>query len=53
MVDVIIVNWNSGEYIKKCIDSIFSNDNKNFINTNNNSKYISIYITLKIPSFNL
>jgi len=33
MVDVIIVNWNSGEYIKKCIDSIFSNDNKNFINT--------------------
>ena len=33
MIDVIIVNWNSGEYIKKCIDSIFSTNNKNLINT--------------------
>lgn len=23
MIDIVIVNWNSGDYLKKCIDSIF------------------------------
>ena len=42
MIDVVIVNWNSGDYLQKCIQSIFSTDNKNFIHTifiiDNNSK---------------
>ena len=25
MTDVVIVNWNSGDYLKKCINSIFTN----------------------------
>ena len=33
MIDIIIVNWNSGEFIKKCIDSIFSTNNETYINT--------------------
>ena len=31
MVDIVIVNWNSGAYLKKCIDSIFIEQNKAFI----------------------
>jgi len=46
MIDVIIVNWNSGEYLKKCIDSIFLTNNKNYINTifiiDNNSTDFSL-----------
>jgi hypothetical protein len=33
MIDIIIVNWNSGDYLKKCINSIFSSNNENYINT--------------------
>jgi GT2 family glycosyltransferase len=46
MVDIIIVNWNSGEYLQKCISSIFCTDNKNFISKifviDNNSKDSSV-----------
>ncbi len=31
MVDIIIVNWNSGDYLQKCINSIFINDNEKFV----------------------
>lgn len=31
MLDVVIVNWNSGDYLLKCIHSIFSNSNENFV----------------------
>lgn len=42
MIDIIIVNWNSGAYLKKCIDSILDTDNANhtgsvFIIDNNSS----------------
>lgn len=46
MIDVVIVNWNSGEYLQKCIQSIFSTDNKNFIQKlfiiDNNSEDLSL-----------
>jgi N-acetylglucosaminyl-diphospho-decaprenol L-rhamnosyltransferase len=32
MVDVIIVNWNSGDFLQKSIDSIFSTNNEDYIN---------------------
>ncbi|MDE3185314.1 MAG: glycosyltransferase family 2 protein [Bacteroidota bacterium] len=32
MTDIIIVNWNSGNYLEKCITSIFSNSNERFVN---------------------
>jgi GT2 family glycosyltransferase len=32
MLDVVVVNWNSGDYLQKCIQSLFSTNNKNFIN---------------------
>ncbi|MEO9021708.1 MAG: glycosyltransferase family 2 protein [Ginsengibacter sp.] len=42
MLDIVIVNWNSGDYLKNCIHSIFENNNVNFIKTvfiiDNNSK---------------
>lgn len=31
MVDIVIINWNSGFYIKKCIDSIFQKQNAPYI----------------------
>lgn len=31
MVDIVIVNWNSGPYLQKCIDSIFSSNNKDYL----------------------
>ncbi len=31
MVDIVIVNWNSGNYLVKCINSIFTNDNQKFV----------------------
>ena len=31
MVDIVIVNWNSGEYLQKCIRSIFNGKNENFV----------------------
>lgn len=46
MVDVVIVNWNSGEYLRKCIQSIFSTNNKNFVGKvfiiDNNSEDLSV-----------
>ncbi len=31
MVDIIIVNWNSGNYLEKCIKSILESDNEMFL----------------------
>ncbi len=46
MIDVIIVNWNSGVYLQKCLKSIFESPNKNFINRvyiiDNNSDDLSM-----------
>lgn len=46
MIDIVIVNWNSGNYLQKCIRSIFSTDNKDFISKvfiiDNNSDDISL-----------
>lgn len=28
MVDIIVVNWNSGDYLEKCVQSIFSSSSK-------------------------
>lgn len=33
MIDIIIVNWNSGEYLRKCILSIVNSDNINYVGT--------------------
>ena len=30
-IDIIIVNWNAGEYLKNCVDSLIRS-NSNFIN---------------------
>jgi N-acetylglucosaminyl-diphospho-decaprenol L-rhamnosyltransferase len=50
-VDIVIVNWNSGDYLKKCIDSIFTEGNTPFINkvivVDNNSKDESLSIITK------
>lgn len=32
MVDIVIVNWNSGDYLEKCINSIFGPNNKTCVN---------------------
>ncbi len=46
MIDIVVVNWNSGDYLKKCINSIFINNNENVIGTvfiiDNNSSDSSI-----------
>lgn len=46
MIDVVIVNWNSGDYLQKCIQSIFSTDNKDFVEKvfiiDNNSEDLSV-----------
>ena len=31
MTDIVIVNWNSGDYLNQCINSIFINENINLI----------------------
>ena len=31
MVDIVIVNWNSGSYLQKCVQSIFNGINENFV----------------------
>ena len=31
MVDIVIVNWNSGDYLFKCIQSVFSKSNEEII----------------------
>ena len=31
MVDIVIVNWNSGSYLAKCISSIFTAENKDLL----------------------
>jgi GT2 family glycosyltransferase len=46
MVDIIIVNWNSGDYLEKCINSIFSVNNRTYVKNifiiDNNSKDSSL-----------
>jgi len=46
MIDIIIINWNSADYLQKCIDSIFSKSNKIFVNIvyiiDNNSSDLSL-----------
>ncbi|MDQ2718996.1 MAG: glycosyltransferase family 2 protein [Bacteroidota bacterium] len=32
MIDIVIVNWNSGEYLRKCIYSILDSDNREYVN---------------------
>lgn len=32
MIDIVIINWNSGDYLQKCIQSIFLTENENLIN---------------------
>jgi len=32
MVDIVIINWNSDDYLQKCIHSIFSDSNEHFVN---------------------
>ncbi|MEO8820008.1 MAG: glycosyltransferase family 2 protein [Ginsengibacter sp.] len=32
MTDIVIINWNSGNYLEKCIRSIFSTSNERFVN---------------------
>ena len=52
MVDIIIVNWNSGAYLLKCIESIFQNNSSDLLGTvfiiDNNSSDNSISI---LPSY--
>jgi len=49
MLDIVIVNWNSGNYLNKCITSLLKSDNVNYINTifiiDNNSADLSFNIT--------
>lgn len=33
MVDIVIINWNSGDYLHQCIDSIFIEENISLIGT--------------------
>lgn len=46
MVDIVIVNWNSSNYLEKCIYSVFNTNNKNNVNRvfiiDNNSQDSSI-----------
>ena len=46
MIDIVIINWNSGNYLKQCISSIFSTSNADYVNTifiiDNNSSDFSI-----------
>lgn len=46
MVDIVIVNWNSSDYLEKCIYSIFYTNNQNYVNRvfiiDNNSQDSSI-----------
>lgn len=32
MIDIVIVNWNSGHYLLKCLQSVFTEKNESFIN---------------------
>ena len=46
MVDIVIVNWNSGNYLEKCIASITGNSNESFVSNifiiDNNSSDLSL-----------
>ncbi len=33
MTDIVIINWNSADYLEKCINSIFTTNNKTFVET--------------------
>lgn len=32
MLNIVIINWNSGDYLQKCIQSIFLTENENLVN---------------------
>lgn len=32
MTDIVIVNWNSGHFLEKCISSVFTGSNEKFVN---------------------
>ena len=46
MINIIIINWNSGDYVKRCLRSIFGKDNISLIRRvyviDNNSSDLSI-----------
>ncbi|MEO8721660.1 MAG: glycosyltransferase family 2 protein [Ginsengibacter sp.] len=46
MIDIIIINWNSADYLEKCINSIFTTKNDVFVRTifiiDNNSSDFSV-----------
>ena len=55
MIDIVIVNWNSGDYLNKCIHSILENNNFNFVksvfiidNNSENPSFEKIYTKNKI-----
>jgi GT2 family glycosyltransferase len=33
MTDIVIINWNSADFLEKCVNSIFTTKNKAFVNT--------------------
>lgn len=53
MIDIIIVNWNSGDYLQKCIKSIFVNRDTAIVNkvviVDNNSSDNSLSLILQDP----
>lgn len=46
MIDIVIVNWNSGNYLEKCVNTIFLNENENYLDKvfiiDNNSSDFSL-----------
>ncbi len=49
MTDIVIVNWNSGNFLEKCVGSIFTGSNERFVNKiivvdNNSSDSSALFI---------
>jgi N-acetylglucosaminyl-diphospho-decaprenol L-rhamnosyltransferase len=49
MTDIVIVNWNSGHFLEKCVNSIFAGSNEKFVNRiividNNSSDDSALFI---------
>ncbi|UEG50570.1 glycosyltransferase family 2 protein [Ferruginibacter lapsinanis] len=57
MVDIIIVNWNSGDYIKDCITSVFIPENESILGkviiVDNNSADESLQLVLQRPQIEI
>jgi len=53
MVDIVIVNWNSNEYLLKCVQSIIRDNNEQYVNKiiiiDNNSSDYSLSLIPKHP----